>query len=108
VKKKENLVGSILGGGFLGRDRALRLLPFMGYLTALALIAIKCAHSADEKVMRINDLRGEMKELEAEFMETKGQLEELSRESKVIERAEKLGLKEAETPPKKIVIEADE
>jgi cell division protein FtsL len=108
MKKKESLIGSILGGGFLGRDRSLRLLPFMGYLTALALIAIKCAHSADEKVMRINDLRSEMKELEAEFMETKGQLEELNMESKVIQRAEKLGLQEAQTPPKKIVIETDE
>jgi hypothetical protein len=80
----------------------------MGYLTALALIAIKCAHSADEKVMRINDLRSEMKELEAEFMETKGQLEELNMESKVIQRAENLGLKEAQTPPKKIVVKIDE
>ncbi len=104
MKKKDNFVGNILGGGFLSKDRSLRLLPFMGYLTALALIAIKCSHSADEKVMRINDLRSEMKELEAEFMETKGQLEELNMESKVLERAEKLGLEESQNPPKKIVV----
>lgn len=104
MKKGENIIGKFLGGGFLTGDRSLRALPFIGYLTALALIAIKCAHSIDEKVIRINDMRSEMKELEAEFMETRAQLMELGKESKVIEQARELGLEEAKNPPKKIIV----
>ena len=107
MKKGENKIGKILGGGFLTGDRSLRALPFIGYLTMLALIAIKCAHGIDEKVIQINDMRSEMKELEAEFMETRAQVMELGQESKVIEQAKELGLEEAQTPPKKIVITND-
>lgn len=107
MKKGESRIGKILGGGFLTGDRSLRALPFIGYLTFLALIAIKCAHSIDEKVIQINDMRSEMKELEAEFMETRAQVMELGQESKVIEQAKELGLEEAQTPPKKIVITND-
>lgn len=105
MKKRERKIGQFLGGGFLGGDRSLRMLPFAGYLTFLALVAIKCAHSADEKVIQINRLQSEMKELEAEFMETKGQLMELGLEGEVIERAQELGLEESQTPPKKIIVE---
>jgi hypothetical protein len=70
----------------------------------MALFAIKCAHSIDEKVIKTNRLRTEMKALEAEFMETRAQLMELGMEGKVIERGQELGLEEAQTPPKKIVV----
>ena len=104
MKKGDSIVGKILGGSFLGDKRAPRALPFIGYLTFLALIAIKCAHSADEKVVEINQLRSEMKELEAEHRETKNRLMELGKESKVIIKAQEMGLQEATTPPKKIVV----
>lgn len=104
MSKGENIMGRFLGGGFLGDDRTLRALPFVVYLTALALIAIKCAHGIDEKVIRISRMRSEMKELEAEFMETRAQLMELGMEGKVIERGQALGLEEAKSPPKKIVV----
>lgn len=103
----ENTIGKILGGGFFGDKRVTKTLPFIGYLTFLALIAIKCAHSADQKVVEINQLRGEMRELEAEHRETKNKLMELGMESKVIQRAEELGLEEATTPPKKIVVKSE-
>jgi cell division protein FtsL len=104
MKKGENVIGKILGGGFLLGDRSLRALPFIGYLTLLALLAIKCAHSIDEKVIKINKMRSEMKELEAEFLETRAQVMELGQESKVINQAKSLGLQEAQVPPKKIII----
>jgi hypothetical protein len=104
MSKGESTIGKILGGGFLGGDRTLRALPFALYLTVMALFAIKCAHSIDEKVIKTNRLRTEMKSLEAEFMETRAQLMELGMEGKVIERGQELGLEEAQTPPKKIVV----
>ena len=102
--KGENLIGKILNGSFFGDERTTRALPFIGYLTFLALIAVKCAHSADEKVVEINHLRSEMKELEAEHREAKNKLMELGMESKVIKQAQSLGLEESVIPPKKIVL----
>jgi len=102
--KGENVIGKFLNGSFFGDERTTRTLPFIGYLTLLALIAIKCAHSADEKVVEINHLRSEMKELEAEHREAQNKLMELGMESKVIKQAQTLGLEEAITPPKKIVV----
>lgn len=107
MSKPENRFGKLLGGGFLTGDRALANLPFVGYLTILALIAIKCAHNIDQKVFQIEALRSEMKTLEADFMETRAQVMELGQESKVIEQAKELGLEEAEHPPKKITIPND-
>ena len=105
--KKDNIIRKILGGSFLGDKRAPKALPFVGYLTFLALIAIKCSHSADQKVVEINTLRSNMRELEAEHRETKNKLMELGLESKVIEKAQEIGLQESTTPPKKIVVKND-
>ncbi len=105
--KVENVVGKFLNGSFFADDRALRMLPFIAYLTILALVAIKCAHSADQKVAEISQMRNQMNELEAEHREAKNKLMELGLESKVIEKAQELGLKEAATPPKKISIKSE-
>ena len=102
------MIGKFLNGSFFADERTMRALPFLGYLTFLALIAIKCAHSADQKVVEIKELRSEMNSLEAEHREAKNRLMELGLESIVIEKAQKLGLEEATTPPKKIVIKEDE
>lgn len=97
-------IGKILGGSFLGDERALKLLPFIGFITFLGLVSIKCSHSADSKVMEISRLTNQMKELEAEHIETKSRLMQLGMEGKVIEEAAALGLKESKTPPQKIVL----
>ncbi len=102
--KKENNIGKILGGGIFGDPRIIKALPFALFLTGIAMIAIRCSHSADKKVVEINELRNEMKELEAEHRESQNKLMELGMESKVLEKAQKIGLEESKTPPKKIVI----
>jgi hypothetical protein len=102
--KADKLIGKILGGSFLGDERVIKALPFFVYITVLGLISIKCSHSADKKVVEINRLTQKMKELEAEHIETKSKLMQLSMESLVVEKAKQLGLEEAEQPPGKILI----
>ena len=85
-------------------ETVIKSLPFASWLSLLALVSIYISHSADKKVHLIDNLSKERQTLEAEHTETKERLTKLSLESRVISKAEKLGLKQPETRPEKIVI----
>ncbi len=107
MSKIGNTIGSILRGSFLGDDRTARQLPFAGFVTLLAIIAIYSAHSADRKVHRINQLEVEVDELESEHLDTKSRLMQIGLESQVEERVEPMGLKAAQHPPTKLIVKDD-
>jgi len=97
-------LGEYIGGGFLGDERALKALPLFIFITALAMMSIKCSHSADDKAVQIARLTQKMKELEAEHIETKSRLIQLEMEGNVLQKAAALGLQESIVPPKKIIV----
>lgn len=101
--KIARVIGEWIGGGFLGEERMLKFLPFGVFLTGLALLSIKCSHSADLKAVQIGRLTQTMKELEAEHIETKSRLMQLEMESHVIKKAVEMGFQESTEPPKKII-----
>lgn len=82
----------------------IKFLPFAGWLSFLALISIYISHSADKKVHKIDDLSRNRQKLEAEHTETKERLTKLSLESRVITKAEKLGLMKPQERPEKIIV----
>ena len=82
-------------------------LPFILFLTLLAILSIRSGHSVDEKVHEISKKQKDLKELQAEYIESKSKLQQLGMESQVVEKANELGLVESETPPSKIVVELD-
>ena len=85
-------------------EAIIKFLPFAGWLSFLALISIYVSHSADKKVHKIDDLSRKRQTLEAEHTETKERLTKLSLESRVITKAEELGLMQPEVRPEKIII----
>lgn len=85
-------------------EAIIKFLPFAGWLSLLALISIYTSHSADKKVHLIDNLSKERQTLEAEHTETKERLTKLSLESRVIRKAEELGLQQPQVRPEKIVI----
>ncbi len=96
---------STLGNRLKITDEAIiKSLPFAGWLSFLALISIYLSHSADKKVHKIDNLSRKRQTLEAEHTETKERLTKLSLESRVITKAENLGLMQSEIRPEKIVI----
>ncbi|MAZ97610.1 FtsL-like putative cell division protein [Schleiferiaceae bacterium] len=96
---------STLGNRLKITDEAIiKSLPFAGWLSFLALISIYLSHSADKKVHKIDNLSRKRQTLEAEHTETKERLTKLSLESRVITKAENLGLMQPEIRPEKIVI----
>lgn len=102
---KVKIFFSTLGARIKITDEAIiKFLPFVSWLCFLALISIYISHSADKKVHKIDDLSRKRQKLEAEHTETKERLTKLSLESRVIMKAEKLGLIQPQERPEKIIV----
>ncbi|MCF8228893.1 MAG: hypothetical protein K9G58_07185 [Bacteroidales bacterium] len=95
---------SILGGSFLARNKALKMLPFLLFLTLLALIYISNIYIAEKKNRKIEEINSELKELRYEYITTKSDLMYLSKQSQLAKKLAPTGIKESRVPPEKIVI----
>jgi len=79
-------------------------MPFILFLSGLALIYIANSHLAEKKIRRINKLGREIKELKWEYLSVKSELMFQSKMSEVSKAVETLGLKPLSSPPQKIEI----
>ena len=106
-KKKSGIVYSlnlIFSGTFLGNEAILKHVPFVLFLTSLGILYIANGYWADEKLIQVNKLTSELKELRTEYIATKSELMFTSKQSEVALSVEKWGLKEPITPPMKIAV----
>ena len=109
IERKENRrtrLRDVLDGSLLTRDKVVKQLPYVLFLTGLLILYIGNRYHA-EKVIRKNiDLQSELKELRAEAISTASELEFLSRQTQVARLVEQrnLGLIQSEVPPAKIVV----
>ena len=107
VKRPGKVVRSLLdvvNGNFLTSDSMVSLLPFILFLTLVALIYIANGYYAENKVRAINKMTTELKELRSEYITTKSELMFRSKQSEVARSLESYGIKESVVPPKKIVV----
>jgi len=105
MSKIKNAIASAKERLTLGDEGLIRMLPFAAWLSFLALISIYTSHRADQKVHRIDELSKLRQTLEAEHTETREKLTKLSLESRVMRKAQALGLKSPQERPDKIVVE---
>ena len=100
VKVKEFLDGSILI-----RDAMTRQLPFILFLTVLAVLYIGNRYHAERMVRKISETELEVKNLRAEQITIAAELMNISKPSEVsaIVNAKNLGLKQSVEPPKKLI-----
>lgn len=108
-KKKESrrgLLKDIIDGSVLTRTNVLKQLPFVLFLTFLAILYIANRYHAEKILRESVSLQNEIKELRSEEITTASELMYNSKQSEVLKMVEKkgLGLKESTSPPKKIVI----
>ncbi|MDG1710478.1 MAG: FtsL-like putative cell division protein [Schleiferiaceae bacterium] len=89
----------ILRGSFFGHPIILKNLPFVLYITTLALIQIWAAHRAESNVRIISKMTVEINELESQYLDSKSKLMKMGQESSVQLRAEELGLIEMSQAP---------
>jgi hypothetical protein len=100
IKVKEFLDGSILV-----RENITRQLPFILFLTVLAVLYIGNRYYAERMVRKINEMEVEVKNLKAEQITITSELMNISKPSEVsaIVNERNLGLKPSVEPPKKLI-----
>ena len=68
------------------------------------LLMIASGHNSDKKVMEIAELNKEIKELRAEFVDTRSISMKMKLESTIRNKVVKFGLKPSENPPQVIKV----
>ena len=96
-------VQNVLGGNFLTKERAVRLLPFFLFLSLLAMFYIANTYVAEKTEREIQSLRKSLKELRYEYITTKSELMNQSQQSEVAKRLKDINIKESRVPPVKVI-----
>jgi len=99
---------SILDGSFLTRENLLRQLPFIIFITFLAIIYIANSYNAEKTIIEINRTKKQLEELRYEYITTKSNLMFQSKQSEVAYRLSTSQVKESTVPPVKLISKVEE
>lgn len=88
----------------LHQENFIHALPFIFFISTLALIYISNSYYAEKTIREIDKANNELKELRSEFISVKSDLMMKSKQSEVAKSVAAMGLKESVVPPKKILV----
>ena len=94
----------VLGGNFLTDDKARKNMPFLLFLAVLAFVYIGNSYFAEKNIRKIEKKQKELRELRYNYVDTKSELLQKSRASKVASSLAGRGLKQQLVPHKKIIV----
>lgn len=95
---------SVLTGSFLSHEKIVNSVPFVLFLTFLAIFYIANGYYAEKTVKELYRTTNEIKELRSEYISNKSDLELIKQQSHVAFSIKSLDLKESLTPPSKIIV----
>ena len=100
-------VANVVSGSFLSKDTTIKNLPFIFFLSFLAVCYIANGYYADDQVRKVNKLTNEIKELRTQYIVVKDSLVVKSKQTEVAKALAKqeTGIKESVVPPKKIIVQ---
>lgn len=98
----------ILAGDVLEKKETVKWIPFILFLTLLAFLYITNDYIIESKVRKIGKLQKELMELRYEYVSVKSNLMNISKQSQLAKRLEKMGIKENKEPVKVIRIQSKE
>lgn len=104
MSKFKQSVYDVLKGKFLISEDAFKNWKIIIYVVFLLLFMISRSHSTDKKVLKIAALNKEIRELKAEFVDTRTKVMRLELESSIQRKVAERGLLPSENPPKKIKV----
>ena len=93
--------------GLIDKQSLVRFMPFVFFLTFLAVIYIGNSYMAEHTIRQIDQTEKDLKELRSEYISGKTELMFQSKQTEVAAAVLPLGLKESTTAPRKIVIRKD-
>lgn len=100
--------GNVLRGEFLADAKVVKHVPFVLFLTALALVYIGNAYYVERKVVKIQKLNKRVKDLHTNYVSVKAELMFSMKQTEIATKMLESGLKESVTPPNVIRINEPE
>jgi hypothetical protein len=99
-------VANVVSGSFLSKEVTLKNLPFIFFLSFLAICYIANGYYADDQIRKVNKLSNEIKELRTQYIVVKDSLVIKSKQTEVAKAlaSKNSGIKESVVPPKKIIV----
>jgi len=94
---------SIIDGTFLARENSVKTIPFLVFVTFIALLYIANTFLAERTIRSIETTKMELKELRAEYLSLKSEVMFGRNQSIVAKKILPTGIKESVEPPKKII-----
>ena len=95
---------SVLDGSILTKEIVIGLLPFVLFLTLIAIVYIANTYYAEKTVIKIERVSKDLKELRYEHITIKSELMFYTKQSEIGKKLKPEGIKESLEPPKKIFI----
>ena len=104
----EHFVGKMLSKvnimGYVSKGLMVNLMPYLFFLMVFALLYIGNSYHSEKMIRAIDKTGKEIKELRSEYIASKSELMQKSKQSAVAGQIEKYGIKESTVPPQKIVL----
>lgn len=108
TKSQGASISALLSGNFLSHEKIVQKIPFVLFLTLIAILYIANGYYAEKTVKQLYRTTNEIKELRSEYISTKSDLELIKQQSHVAFAIKELELKESLSPPSKIVIKKED
>lgn len=89
--------------GLIDKASLIRFMPFIFFLTFLAVIYIANSYVAENTIRNIDRIERDLKELRSEYISGKSELMVKSKQTEVAASVASTGIKESTTAPRKII-----
>ena len=100
-RKKKNAM-TVLGGGFLVREKFTKQFPFMVYITVLLMAIITNTYIAEERNRELTQTTKRLNDLQVEYIQVRSAIMEASKQSVLAKKLAGTGMKEVTEPLKRI------
>lgn len=108
TKGQSAYISAFLTGKFLSHEKIVEKIPFILFLTLIAILYIANGYYAEKTVKQLYRTTNEIKELRSEYISNKSDLEIIKQQSHVAYSIKVLELKESLSPPNKIIIKKED
>lgn len=108
VKRRTGIFKSMATGKFLATESTIKSVPFFLFLAIIGMLYIGNNFYTERTIRKANHLKKELKELRFEYIATKSQYSDSTKQSKVARRLAEMGIQEAIKPPEKIFVKESE
>ena len=107
VNRVKAFFHGVIVGDFFSRDSFFKTIPYLVYLTILAIIYISNTYYAVKTLRKIENIKTEMKELRFQYISSKSELMYYGKQTEIAKRVLSAGIKETKIPPYKIFYATD-